>query len=241
MPYTTKEMLFAMHFRSHAQQFLAVAILAGSALLPTAASAQTLSSTWIQSKTNDGSVVITADGLVWSVEMIDRVMTGLWLPADNITYLADTHSKCLAPNATVLFNTDESRPTGEQACAVQLSGAPAPAAPSAGPSCPLAHPEILNKYYQDEIEWYRKLADSYTNHSKVPPIPVPGPGAFECAAPVLPPPAVSATDTYSTGNGVRTSSQIQAELRGAGYSGPFDVPSLLAAYQRATNSPVRPL
>jgi hypothetical protein len=58
---------------------------------------------------------------------------------------------------------------------------------------------------------------------------------------VLPPPAVSANDQYSTSNGVKNSDAIQAELLKAGYSGPFDLLSLLAAYQRATNSPVRPL
>jgi hypothetical protein len=59
--------------------------------------------------------------------------------------------------------------------------------------------------------------------------------------PPLPQPAISATDRYSTSNGVRSSNEIQAELLQSGYAGPFDVPALLAAYQRATNSPVRPL
>jgi hypothetical protein len=60
-------------------------------------------------------------------------------------------------------------------------------------------------------------------------------------AAALPAPAVSANDQYSTGNGVKISQQIQSELLGSGYAGPFDVPSLLAAYQRTTSSPVRPL
>jgi hypothetical protein len=59
--------------------------------------------------------------------------------------------------------------------------------------------------------------------------------------PAMPQPATSANDRYSTSNGVRTSNDIQAELLKIGYAGPFDVPSLLAAYQRTTNSPVRPL
>jgi hypothetical protein len=77
-------------------------------------------------------------------------------------------------------------------------------------------------------------------------VPVMPPASLAPAsASYSPPPAmaaqVSANDSYSTGNGVRTSEQIQAELLGAGYAGPFDVPSLLAAYQRTTASPVRPL
>jgi hypothetical protein len=59
--------------------------------------------------------------------------------------------------------------------------------------------------------------------------------------PPMPAPQISANDSYSTTNGVRTSAQIQSELLTAGYTGPFDVPSLLAAYQRTTASPVRPL
>jgi hypothetical protein len=125
MPYTTKEMPIAMHFRSHAPRFLALAILAGSALLSTfasAASASTLTpDTYIQSTTSDGSVVTTADSHVWSIEALDRIDTGLWLPVDNITYLADTRARCTGPNAIILLNTDESRPTGEQACATLLS------------------------------------------------------------------------------------------------------------------------
>jgi hypothetical protein len=59
--------------------------------------------------------------------------------------------------------------------------------------------------------------------------------------PALPQPQISFNDRYSTVNGVRSSNEIQSELLGVGYSGPFDVPSLLAAYQRTTDSPVRPL
>lgn len=57
----------------------------------------------------------------------------------------------------------------------------------------------------------------------------------------MPLPVVSANDRYSTSQGVMTSNQMQSELLAVGYSGPFDVPSLLAAYQRTTNSPVRPI
>jgi hypothetical protein len=52
---------------------------------------------------------------------------------------------------------------------------------------------------------------------------------------------VSANDRYSTSNGVKTSQDIQAELITSGYAGPFDAPSLLATYQRTTNSPERPI
>jgi hypothetical protein len=65
--------------------------------------------------------------------------------------------------------------------------------------------------------------------------------ASDSPPPPMPAPQVSANDSYSTANGVRTSEQIQAELLGVGYAGPFDVPNLLAAYQRTTASPVRPL
>src|SRR5262249_43063317 len=117
---------------------------------------------------------------------------------------------------------------------------------SAEVNCRLAHPEILDEYY-------RKLA-AWNDLSK--PMPaLPGPEAYVCApgwtpagfvptqppAPVLPPPAVSPNDSYSTSNGVKTSNQIQADLLGVGNAGPFDVPSLLAAYQHTTNSPVRPI
>jgi hypothetical protein len=57
----------------------------------------------------------------------------------------------------------------------------------------------------------------------------------------MPAPLVSANDGYSTSNGVRNSSQILTELVRAGYPGPYDVPALLAIYQRTTASPVRPL
>jgi hypothetical protein len=61
------------------------------------------------------------------------------------------------------------------------------------------------------------------------------------APPPMPAPQVSPSDRYSTANGVKSAHEIQTELLAAGYSGPFDVPSLLAAYQSTTNSPVRPL
>jgi hypothetical protein len=59
--------------------------------------------------------------------------------------------------------------------------------------------------------------------------------------PPMPAPQVSPNDSYSTANGVKTSADMQYELLQAGYAGPFDLPSLLAAYQHTTASPVRPL
>jgi hypothetical protein len=40
--------------------------------------------------------------------------------------------------------------------------------------------------------------------------------------------------TYPTSNGPKTEAALRQELAAAGYSGPWDVPSLLAAYGRAT-------
>lgn len=57
----------------------------------------------------------------------------------------------------------------------------------------------------------------------------------------MPQPMVSTNDQYSTVNGVLTVNQMQGELLAVGYTGPFDVSALLAAYQRTSNSPVRPL
>jgi hypothetical protein len=59
--------------------------------------------------------------------------------------------------------------------------------------------------------------------------------------PPMPAPQVSPNDRYSTSNGIKSATDMQAELQRAGYTGPFDVPSVLATYQRTTNSPVRPL
>ena len=69
----------------------------------------------------------------------------------------------------------------------------------------------------------------------------PTPAAPAPPAPVMPAPQVSVNDSYSTANGVRSVEQIQTELVKAGYPGPFDTASVLAAYQRTTNSPVRAL
>jgi hypothetical protein len=67
------------------------------------------------------------------------------------------------------------------------------------------------------------------------------PASASSPPPPMPAPQVSPNDSYSTANGVKTSADMQYELLQAGYAGPFDVPSLLAAYQRTTAAPVRPL
>lgn len=101
-----------------------LAIGIGAFAIPASASASTLSpDTWVQSKTSDGAVVTMADGHVWSVEAIDRINTMLWLPVDNITYLADRQGKCVSATTTtfILLNTDESKSKGgEQVCAQVL-------------------------------------------------------------------------------------------------------------------------
>jgi hypothetical protein len=69
---------------------------------------------------------------------------------------------------------------------------------------------------------------------------VPTPAPSPTPAP-FPAPRVSANDQYSTVNGVKSAEDMREELAAVGYSGPGDVPSLLAAYQRTTNAPVYPL
>jgi hypothetical protein len=44
-------------------------------------------------------------------------------------------------------------------------------------------------------------------------------------------------ETYSTRNGAKTEAQIDEELRGAGYEGPWELEAALAAYERAAPSP----
>jgi hypothetical protein len=57
------------------------------------------------------------------------------------------------------------------------------------------------------------------------------------AAPV--PPTLALTDpSYQTSNGARTAGQLRDELGIAGYGGPWDVESMLAAYARATATPL---
>jgi hypothetical protein len=59
------------------------------------------------------------------------------------------------------------------------------------------------------------------------------PAAPPVARPTTPA-ATSAPQTYSTPNGPRTESQIRSELAAAGYSGPWDLASMFAAYEKAT-------
>jgi hypothetical protein len=118
---------------------------------------------------------------------------------------------------------------------------PAAAPPSPG-GCQVVDNSPTVKYIPDCGGNITVLCGSLTVNYTTGPKTLSGP---PCAQPTTPPsipaPQVSPSDSYSTSNGVRSSGQIQAELLSAGYAGPFDVPSLLAAYQRTTASPVRPL
>lgn len=72
----------------------------------------------------------------------------------------------------------------------------------------------------------------------------PSPAPAPAPAPPLPPPPtfgsrqVSGVDTFSTGNGWRSSQMMLDELRKAGYTGTTDLTSVVAAYQNATRGPV---
>lgn len=39
---------------------------------------------WIQSKSDDGSIIILEDGTVWQVDMVDRVDSMLWLSIEDV-------------------------------------------------------------------------------------------------------------------------------------------------------------
>jgi hypothetical protein len=51
------------------------------------------------------------------------------------------------------------------------------------------------------------------------------------------PPTPTPTSTYQTRNGPKTADQLRGELAAAGYSGPWDAPSMLAAYAGAAAAP----
>jgi hypothetical protein len=40
---------------------------------------------WVQSKTDDGAIVILEDGSVWQIDPFDQIDTALWLPMTDIT------------------------------------------------------------------------------------------------------------------------------------------------------------
>lgn len=40
--------------------------------------------TYLQSKSDDGSVLILADGSVWEVSSVDQIDSALWLPSTTI-------------------------------------------------------------------------------------------------------------------------------------------------------------
>lgn len=39
---------------------------------------------WIQSKGDDGSIIILEDGSVWEVDAVDRINSMLWLPTEDV-------------------------------------------------------------------------------------------------------------------------------------------------------------
>jgi hypothetical protein len=55
---------------------------------------------WVQSKTDDGSIVTLEDGSVWQIDPLDQIDTTLWLPMTEIT-VVETGSGYL------LINTDD--------------------------------------------------------------------------------------------------------------------------------------
>ncbi len=60
---------------------------------------------WVQSKSDNGEIVVLEDGSVWKINPVDRIITMLWLPTDSIVACPDK-----------LINTDD----GEVAEARQL-------------------------------------------------------------------------------------------------------------------------
>ena len=44
---------------------------------------------WIQSKTDDGSVLILEDGSTWEVDSVDQIDTNLWLPMTDVIVTDD--------------------------------------------------------------------------------------------------------------------------------------------------------
>jgi len=45
---------------------------------------------WIQSKSDDGSIIILEDGTVWQVDIIDRIDSMLWLPIEDVIICGST-------------------------------------------------------------------------------------------------------------------------------------------------------
>ena len=55
---------------------------------------------WVQSKTDDGSIVILEDGSVWQIDPVDQIDTALWLPMTDITVVE-------VVGGYLLINTDD--------------------------------------------------------------------------------------------------------------------------------------
>jgi hypothetical protein len=85
------------------------------------------------------------------------------------------------------------------------------------------------------IAWTGSAIDPPGNTAVAPPVPTAAPTTSK---PV--PPTVSAEPIFDTRKGPKTISQLRDELARAGYDGPWDVPSILTAYDRATAPPLGP-
>ena len=55
---------------------------------------------WVQSKTDDGSIVILEDRSVWQIDPLDQIDTALWLPMTEITVVEIN-------GGYLLINTDD--------------------------------------------------------------------------------------------------------------------------------------
>jgi hypothetical protein len=55
---------------------------------------------WVQSKTDDGSIVILEDGSVWQIDPLDQIDTALWLEMTDITVVE-------IAGGYLLINTDD--------------------------------------------------------------------------------------------------------------------------------------
>lgn len=60
---------------------------------------------WIQSKVDDGTIIILEDGSMWGINSLDRIDTALWLPISNITILKASPS--IGDYKYSLINTDD--------------------------------------------------------------------------------------------------------------------------------------
>jgi hypothetical protein len=69
---------------------------------------------WIDSTSNNGSLIVLEDGSMWEIEFADRIDTSLWLPITDITILKATSA--VGDYKYILLNNDD----GEKAHAKYL-------------------------------------------------------------------------------------------------------------------------